>query len=177
MDSRFLLSDSLYTILFEKIKGQPSLMEKEVQIHLANILYQHFGIKRVFHESTYRYCFSSKRGDYFSDSKKEKCEKLSIKRPKRCDIRLLDPPAWIELKLNSKIQGMEKDIIKLFDKNNNYLFHKNEKRYSINILTKTSNSLRSNTQIFFKKIKAFCDVKCKLLENNSNEAVVIFHNY
>ena len=126
------LENRLYEILAPKLQMSRVLKEKELQMILGNVLYHHFGVKRVYHEPNYRYHDLSR--DYFSDPNTNFCKDITTKqKAKRCDMRLLAPPTWIELKLNAKPDP--KDIDHLFGVGDRY-FISSEDRYSLNFWTK-----------------------------------------
>jgi hypothetical protein len=136
MGQDIFLDGRLYEALFQKLQRnglrKKPFREKEMQIVLGNVLHSDFGIKRIFNESKYRYHDDS-RG-YYSDNETDLCRVIRKKQEaKRCDLRLLSPPAWIELKLD-KIPD-EKDLDNLFGSGAGS-FRSDESRYSISVWRK-----------------------------------------
>jgi adenine-specific DNA methylase len=136
MEKDIFLDIRLYETLLQKLlrnglRKKP-FSEKEMQIVLGNVLHNNFKIKRIFNESKYRY-YDESRG-YFSDKETDLCRIIRKKQEaKRCDLRLLSPPAWVELKLD-KIPD-EKDLDNLFG-SGSASFKNDESRYSISVWRK-----------------------------------------
>jgi len=92
---------------------------------------------------------------------------------KKCDIRILSPASWIELKLNSKID--EKDINNLFDVDGQ-CFTIDEDRYSINIWTKKKLKMIETEILNFKnQIGKTSVFNKKILKINDGIIIVVFY--
>lgn len=129
------LEKELYLELASRVDTGQNLTEKGLQMIFCEILVQNFMFNRVYNEAPYRFYLKSPL-KYYSDSEKHLCKAILKKQgAKKCDIRILSPSIWIELKYNKPSD--DKDLEKLFG-NDGFLFDAEEERYAISIYTKNS---------------------------------------
>ena len=141
-----------------------------MQIVLGNVLHNHFGIKRIFNESKYRYLDQS-RG-YYSAKRTDLCRAIKKTHDaSRCDIRLISPPAWIELKLNTIPKKKETD--KLFTPDQ-VSFKADEDQYFICVW---SNKKLETVNKYIKKIliNLPSEIKNKIIQIDDSFVISIFY--
>ncbi len=165
------LDKRLYESLMRRLRQAENFREKQMQIFFANVLHNEFGVKRIFNESKYRYHDNS-RG-YYSDMNQDHCLRISRKQTAaRCDLRLLSPPCWIELKLDKAPDA--KDLDNLFRAGAGS-FTDGEARYAISVWR---NAGPANIETSIDKLKHNLppEVKTKVLQIDGGVVIsVIFH--
>jgi len=174
MKKNIFLDATLYETLFQRLQQnrqqKKPFSEKEMQIAMGNVLYKDFGIKRVFNESKYRYNDES-RG-YYSDKETALCRVIRIKQEaKRCDLRLLSPPAWIELKID-KLPN-KKDLDNLFGSGNSS-FRDDESRYAISAWRKRK---VDKVEEDINKLKAGLppDIRYKMIQTRNSVVIAVLY--
>lgn len=161
-------------MLFEKLqkngRRKKPFTEKEMQIAMGNVLHNEFGIKRIFNEPKYRYNDVS-RG-YYSDKETTLCRMIRKKQEaKRCDLRLLSPPAWIELKVDRLPD--EKDIDNLFGSGSSS-YRDDESRYSISAWRKqTANKVEKNICRLKQALPA--DIRYKIVQTGIGVVIAVLY--
>lgn len=116
----FFLNTDFYQQLLKDIPNIEDLNEKELQIYLANNLRKNQKLSNVFLEAKYRYIFHKpvSRDKVKSDSNCKYCKQIKNQsKISEVDIRILDPSAWIEIKIDPNEKGVKKDYDNLFNKN------------------------------------------------------------